>query len=77
MAEISANLLFNVGTCCFNQGKWKDAEMLYSEAITVNKHYVKAIYKRAMARLELNDYERAMTDIKEAYNLDKTNSDIF
>lgn len=51
--------------------------MLYSEAITVNKHYVKAIYKRAMARLELNDYERAMTDIKEAYNLDKTNSDIF
>lgn len=38
--------------------------------------YAKAIYKRAMARLELDDYERAMADIKEAYNLDKNNSDI-
>ena len=29
-----------------------------------------------MARHELNDYENAMEDIKKAYELDKSNSDI-
>ncbi len=51
LAEVSSNLLFNVGTCCFNQQKWKDAEVLYSEALTINPFYVKALFKRAMSKL--------------------------
>ena len=30
LAELSANLLFNVGTCCYNQQKWRDADLIYS-----------------------------------------------
>lgn len=74
LAELSANLLFNVGTCCYNQGKWNDAELIYNQAITVNPYYVKALFKRAMTRYELQEYEGAMNDIKEAYNLDKSNA---
>ena len=33
--------------------KWKDAELIYSEALTINPQYVKAIFKRGMARYEL------------------------
>lgn len=54
MAELSANLLFNIGSCFFNQHKWKEAEMIYNEAITVNPYYIKALYKRAVARYELS-----------------------
>ena len=44
-----------------------------TEAITINPHYSKAIYKRALSRYEKGDYEFAMTDIKQAFEMDKSN----
>lgn len=76
MAELSANLLFNVATCFFNESKWKEAELLYNEAITVNPYYVKALYKRALARFYQNEYETAMADIKLAHSYDEKNANI-
>lgn len=75
-AELYSALLFNVGSCFFNINKWKEAVNTYNEALIVNPNYVKAYYKRAMAQLELKDYENAMVDIKKAYGLDSNNSDI-
>lgn len=49
---------------------------MYNEAITINPNYVKALFKRAVSRFNTNQYERAMEDIKQAYNLDKSNEDI-
>ena len=49
---------------------------MYNETITINPNYVKALYKRAMCRFNTEQYEGAMQDIKQAYNLDKTNEDI-
>ena len=50
LKDLTSSLLFNVGTCLFNQQKWKDADYIYSEALTVKPTYVKALFKRAMAR---------------------------
>ena len=49
---------------------------MYNEAITVNPYYVKALYKRALCRHHMDQYQGAMEDIKRAYNFDKTNEDI-
>ena len=76
MAILTSSLLFNVGTCCFNQQKWKDAELLYSETLTISPKYVKAIFKRGMARYELGDYEKAMEDIKKSLDFDQSNESI-
>jgi hypothetical protein len=43
----------------------------------VNPYYTKAIYKRALARYELEEYDFAMTDIKQAFSLDKSNKEIY
>lgn len=50
---------------------------MMTEAITINPNYSKAIYKRALARYENGDYELAMTDIKQAFELDKTSKIIY
>ena len=43
----------------------------------MNPYYTKAIYKRALARYELEEYDSAMTDIKQAFSLDKSNKEIY
>ena len=57
MAEISSILMNNMGTCYLNSYDWQRAEIFYTEAITINPKYVKAIHKRALARFELKKYD--------------------
>lgn len=77
MAEVSSNLLNNIGTCYFNGQDWVRAEIYYSEALTINPRYVKALQKRAIARNKLGKHDEALADIKLAFSLDKTNQDIY
>jgi tetratricopeptide (TPR) repeat protein len=53
MAELSASLLFNIGSCFYNLNNWKNAEIYYSETIMINPNHIKALYKRALCRYEL------------------------
>ena len=76
MVELSSNLLYNIGVCYFNGEDWKKADIFLSEAIIINKNYIKAIHKRALARYHLEKYENAFEDIKLAFSLDKTSADI-
>ena len=57
MAEISSNLLNNLGTCYFNGEDWTRADIYYTEAITINPRYVKALLKRAIARNNLKKHD--------------------
>lgn len=77
MAQVSASLLFNIGSCFFNINSWKQAEIYFSETIIINPNHIKAIYKRALCQYELQNYEQAMNDIKLAFSKDKTNTDIY
>jgi len=56
MAELSANLLCNIGFCYFNSYDMSRADVFFSEAIMVNPKYTKALHKRALARFELQKY---------------------
>jgi tetratricopeptide (TPR) repeat protein len=57
MAEVSASLLFNIGSCYFSVNAWKQAEAYYNETIMINPNHIKALYKRALCRYELQKYE--------------------
>lgn len=50
--ELSANLLFNIGQCFFYQQQWRQAVLMYNEALTINPQYGKALYRRALAQYE-------------------------
>ena len=76
MAELSGNLLYNMGVCHFNSYDMVKAEVFLSEAIVINPKYIKALHKRALARYELRKYEQAFQDIKVAFSLDKSNDEI-
>jgi tetratricopeptide (TPR) repeat protein len=42
----------------------------------INPKYAKALHKRALARYELGKYEEAFEDVKLAFNLDKSSTEI-
>lgn len=50
MAELSSNLLCNLGYCYFNSHDMVRAEIFFGEAITINPKYIKALHKRALSR---------------------------
>ena len=56
MAEISSQLLNNLGTCYFSNQDWAKAEIYYTETITISPNYLKALWKRALARREMNKH---------------------
>lgn len=76
MAELSATLMCNMGFCYFNSHDMHRADLFFTEAIVINPKYIKALHKRALARFELKKYQEAFADIKEAFNLDKSNAEI-
>ena len=73
MAEITANLLYNIGSCYFGLKQYQKSQLFFNEALTINQKYTKALYKRAMSRYEMSKFDNALTDIKTAYNLEKSN----
>jgi Tfp pilus assembly protein PilF len=57
MAELSSNLLYNVGVCYFNGYDMTRAEIFFNEAIIIKPSYTKALHKRAVARFEMGKVE--------------------
>jgi tetratricopeptide (TPR) repeat protein len=76
MAELTSNILYNMGTCYFILMSFRYAIKFYDQAILIKPNYVKAIHNRALCHLEGGDLLSAYNDIKLAYNYDKHNISI-
>jgi len=65
----------NRALCQFNLDNPKDAEADCTEAIKLDENYVKAYYRRAIARmsLEIKRYEDAKTDLEKVLKLEPSN----
>lgn len=51
------------------------AEADCTAALQINNNYVKAYHRRALARIELEDYDAAKRDIERVLNLEPSNKE--
>lgn len=58
------------------EGKYKDAEAIYSAIISLKKKEIDAYYLRACARLGLNNYDEAVADFEKAFSLASDNLEL-
>jgi tetratricopeptide (TPR) repeat protein len=61
--------LINQGALAFQRGDFKDAEQLYSQALSLNRS-ARALGNRSACRAKLQQFDEALTDAMEAAALD-------
>lgn len=76
MAELTSNILYNMGTCYFILMSYRYAIKFYDQSILIKPNYAKAIHNRALCHLEEGNLLSAYNDIKLAFNYDKHNASI-
>ncbi len=76
MAELTSNILYNMGTCYFILMSFRYAIRFYDQAILIKPNYAKAIHYRALCHLEEGNLLSAYNDIKLAFKYDKQNTSI-
>lgn len=66
------------GMLCHNLHEGCDESILYlSKAIAIDPTFRKAYYNRALSELHLEEYNKAISDLNKAIELDSTDSDYF
>ena len=68
--DLRATLLFNRATCWFYLGDYEDCANDCSESLKLNPQYVKALYRRALAREQLGQLQEAVADFDALFALD-------
>lgn len=66
----------NEGIEQYNQGNWKNAQKLVTEAVQADPKSAEAYYNLALAFDQTGDHLRATEHFKKAYVLGRTNDDI-
>ncbi|CAK64673.1 unnamed protein product (macronuclear) [Paramecium tetraurelia] len=75
--ELKASLQLNLSICCFLQQEYKESIDYAKAALETssnNQQNVKAYYRRAIALQQIGEQEKALADLKSAYNLDPQNT---
>lgn len=72
--DLRVVLYNNMASCHLNRENYEHAIALASKVLDRDKDNVKALYRRAVARGRLKDFERAAVDMTNAIKLDPTNS---
>ena len=68
-SDMRASVLFNKATCLFHLGKFAECIDSCSGALTLNPLYEKALYRRALAYEQINEFENAISDIEKMIEL--------
>ncbi len=76
MAELTSNILYNMGTCYFILMSFRHALRFYDQAILIKPNYAKAFHNRALCHLEEGNLLPAYNDIKLAFKYDVQNTSI-
>jgi tetratricopeptide (TPR) repeat protein len=61
----------NVAQCCMNFENFKGAIEYSSEALSIDPTNVKALYRRGISHLMLDQFEEALRDLKSSLELDR------
>lgn len=69
----NAKLHFNKGSVAAKLGKLNESLTEYTEALTLNENYIKALVKRSCIYMELEKFEEATHDLEKACTMDKNN----
>lgn len=64
---------FYLAAAYMKQGKYADAQQIYSAVIALRKNDVDAYYLRACTLLHQNEYQAALTDFEKAFSLEPKN----
>ena len=62
--DMRANVLFNKATCLFHLRRFTECIESCSEALTINPLYEKALFRRALAYEQTEEFEHALSDIE-------------
>lgn len=73
---IRSTLLSNQAMCLLKLGRFKDAEAAASMALAADAANGKAVYRRGLARLQLDDARGALEDLQKASRLEPQNRDV-
>nr|CCA14206.1 peptidylprolyl cistrans isomerase putative [Albugo laibachii Nc14] len=76
MKEIQTICYVNASMCHLKLENYTEAAAVSSKAIKNDKNNIKALYRRGLARMHLNDLDRAKEDLLTAGKLDPTSRDI-
>ena len=67
---------YYLATACMKQGKYKEAQDIYSAIIAMKKKETDAYYLRACSLLKQNNYEEAKADFEKAFALEPKNLEL-
>ncbi|MCM1182724.1 MAG: tetratricopeptide repeat protein [Roseburia sp.] len=73
LTELEYDTNFYLAAAYMKQGKYADAEQIYSAIIALRKKDVDAYYLRACTFLRRGDYEPALADFEKAFSLEPEN----
>lgn len=76
LTELEYDTNYYLATVYMKQGKYAEAENIYSAIIALKKKEVDAYYLRACALLKENYYEAALVDFQKAFSLEPDNIDM-
>jgi|GEM_PF-2853230 len=66
--NIKAYEFLNKGLELFNNGQFNDAIEMYNNALTIDKKYQKAYYRRGESKIKINNYDEGIEDYKKVDN---------
>jgi tetratricopeptide (TPR) repeat protein len=69
----------SIGNICVIHGRnkdWKEVVRYAEEALTVDPLYVKALFYKGRAHLELTEYQDAITHLTKALELEPENAEV-
>ncbi|MBO5033436.1 MAG: glycosyltransferase [Lachnospiraceae bacterium] len=76
LTELEYDTNYYLASAYMKQGKYAEAEEIYSAILSLKKKETDAFYLRACARLRQNRYDEAVQDFEKAFALDSDNLDI-
>lgn len=76
MLETKSQLYSNLSLCQIKNNNNQMAILNCTKCLEIDTKNVKALFRRAQARANLNDYEEALDDLKKALCLDPNNQEI-
>ncbi len=76
VASLEYDINYYLASVYMKQGKYADAEKIYSAIIALRKKDIDAYYLRACAILRQNRYDEAIQDFEKAFSLDTKNLDL-
>jgi tetratricopeptide (TPR) repeat protein len=74
--KIKLPCYLNIAACKVKQGLWKDVIENAGKAIDIDSNNTKALFRRGLAYLELDEWNKSHKDFSKAMELDQNNKEL-